>query len=364
MRENLYYSTACRIGLLLDIPNLPTESVVEKEMNVRLWWTLEMVDMWSSSGTQLPRAFTSRDGVQYPVEEAAFLQMHRTDLQLERPSGLDPAASLTTQMLKLNAILAEIATMNRTVALQQTNFNFDATVKALTKKLDAWMAQLPPQLHDTPQNLATHASIGLGGMFVALYLGYYHYGQLLYFQYLHHNDNDEDLHGSFCADMCRSHSTSLCDILYRAYRTPGAEVYYTMVGHVLVIASAVQLHILLFSHDDAQIRAAKQRLEQNFNILTKLQKLWPTIDNSFGRFTEFHRACEESKGSSAFRLDKWMLQFLLEFTRPVKGQREEAPPDIKDWSRQELGLSPATSFASTHFRSLSMHSMSQPDLEF
>ena len=127
-----------------------------------------------------------------------------------------------------------------------------------------------------------------------------------------------------------------------------------MVGHVLVIASTVQLHILLFSSDDAQVRAARKRLERNFNILTQLQKLWPAVDNSFERFTEFHKACEESKGSNVFRLDKWMLQFLLEFTRPVRGEREEVPPDIRDWSRQELGMSPTTSLASLHFRTLSM----------
>ena len=60
-----------------------------------------------------------------------------------------------------------------------------------------------------------------------------------------------------------------------------------MVGHVLVIASTVQLHILLFGTDEIQIRAARSRLERNFEILSKLQSYWPTLDVCFSRFREF-----------------------------------------------------------------------------
>lgn len=36
----------------------------------------------------------------------------------------------------------------------------------------------------------------------------------------------------------------------------------------------------------------------------------------FSRFQEFHKACQRSTETS-FRMDEWMLKFLLEFARPI-----------------------------------------------
>lgn len=163
-------------------------------------------------------------------------------------------------------------------------------------------------------------------------------GQLLYYQYLHEDSYDEGTHAGYYANKCKMHATALCEILYRAYSTPGCEVYYTMVGHVLVIASTVQLHILLFSSDESQIKAARHRLERNFEILTKLQMYWPTLDVCFTRFREFHKACQKSKESS-FKLDRWMLQFLFEFAKPV-GERTDELAELHPWSMTDLGFSP------------------------
>ena len=124
---------------------------------------------------------------------------------------------------------------------------------------------------------------------------------------------------AYYSDKCKQYSTALCDILYRSLSTPGCEVYYTMVGHVLVIASTLQLLILLFSSSQSDIDDARQRLEKNFEILTILQSYWPTLDVCFTRFREFHNQClDESKRNNSFRMDRWMLRFLYEFARPVK----------------------------------------------
>ena len=134
------------------------------------------------------------------------------------------------------------------------------------------------------------------------------------------------------------HATALCEILYRAYATPGCDVYYTMVGHVLVIASTVQLHILLFGSDEDQIKLARGRLERNFEILTKLQTYWSTLDSCLVRFQEFHKACIKSKESS-FKLDRWMLQFLFEFANPI-GERTDELAELHPWSMADMGFSP------------------------
>lgn len=338
--ESLYYSVACRLAMFLDLPNMLVSTRLEQEVNTRIWWTLCMIDVWSSNGVRLPRSMVPRDDVSLPMEEIVFLEMRRENYDLPSPTMMqESAASLLTQMVKLNAILFEVGELNRAAAANQSfGFEFNNSVDILTAKLDLWYAELPEQLKDTPENLQHYSELGLGYFFVAVYLGYYHYGQLLYYQYLHEDSFDESTHAGYYADKCRAHSTALCEILYRAYSTPGCEVYYTMVGHVLVIASTVQLHILLFSGDDNQIKAARSRLERNFEILSRLQTFWPTLDVCFTRFREFHKACQKSKESS-FRLDRWMLQFLFEFAQPV-GEKTDELTELHPWKMTDLGFSP------------------------
>lgn len=137
-----------------------------------------------------------------------------------------------------------------------------------------------------------------------------------------------------------------------------------MVGHALVVSSTVQLHILLFSDNESDVDAARHRLERNFLILCGFQNLWRTIDHSFGRFREFHEACVRTKAnfdnpSNTFRLDRWMIGFLMEFSRPIEqrtekmdlpsdntlsqqSQEDESFGDIQEdmrrWTMEELGI--------------------------
>lgn len=305
-----------------------------------------MSDVWIANGVQLPRLLTPKENIPYPMEEENFLELRR-----DMVAGLSPntrsndnfGTSMLAQMIKLNAIFVDISDMNRAAARHPSSFTFDNTVEELGKKLDTWYMNIPPRLQDTQENMSLHAGTGQGGTFVAIYLGYYHFGQLLFYQYLHQNiqgGGERSTKTSYYADKCAAFSTSLCDITYRAMSTPGAEVLYNMVGHVLVIASTVQLHILLFSSDDLQVRNARRRLERNFEILSQLQVIWP-CDHSFERFQEFHRACQRSKESS-FRMDKWMLKFLFENTNPIHekpGDGEGVEGD-QQWSIEGLGFSP------------------------
>lgn len=340
LSESLYYSVACRLAMAIDLPNMLVSTRLEQEVNIRIWWTLVMIDVWSSNGVSLPRSMVARDNVPFPIEEIIFLQMKRENLDLPSPTTIpESMGSLLTQMVKLNAILLEVGELNRVAAANQSfSYEFNVSVDHLTAKLDDWYLNLPARLKDTQENLQYYASLGLGYFFVAVYLGYYHYGQLLYYQYLHEDSYDEISHAGYYANKCKAHSTALCEILYRAYSIPGCEVYYTMVGHVLVIASTVQLHILLFSSDEGQIKAARSRLERNFEILTRLQTFWPTLDVCFTRFREFHKACQKSRESS-FRMDRWMLQFLFEFAKPVKEKTDELS-ELQPWSMTDLGFSP------------------------
>jgi hypothetical protein len=358
--ESVYYSVACRIAQLLDLPNRPTSNRIEREVNIRgmsakwayrlsgaftqisvlVWWTLCLIDVWSSAGVRLPRQMVHQDNVPLPMDEATFLQMRNGNTaHLEMVSDPDPGSSLLAQMIKLNRILVEINEVNeRAVAGRADGVILEDVVKDVSRKLDDWLAALPSYMRDTPANMARYAAQGLGSIFVTVYLGYYHFGQLLYYQFLH-----EDCHGSvpsahFYANKCKAHAASLCEILYAANSTPGCEVLYTMVGHILVIASTVQVHILLFGADEDEIRTARSRLERNFEILLQLRTYWPTLEVSFTRFRAFHKACRNSMDTS-FRMDQWMLRFLSEFANPVDDKYAEQA-DTSTWSVENMGISP------------------------
>jgi hypothetical protein len=118
-------------------------------------------------------------------------------------------------------------------------------------------------------------------------------------------------------------------------------VQYTMVGHILVIASTVQIHTLLFSDNATQIAASKRRLERNFEILSHLRNYWPTLDICFTRLQAFHKACRNSMDES-FRLDQWMLKFLFEFAQPVDDRIMERSAAMEVWSLENIGCSPET----------------------
>lgn len=352
--ENIYYTVACRIGSLLKLPNLNEPSSFHREVEIRgkktplvqvskteevltegsviVWWTLVMIDVWASNGAGLPRLLHHKNEIPFPIPEAAFLRMRDAVVQPPIFTTPDSTTSIFAETIKLNSILADIAQLNTSTANQSlSSFEIHSATELLAERLEHWRQNLPPVLRDSPLNLAFHASAGTGGAFVALYLGYYHFAQLLYYRYLHMPNLPEGVVSptvkepqSF-AESCRINSTLLCEIVYRAYSTPGAEVYYSMVGHVLVIASTVQLHILLFSDKSEEVNAARRRLEQNFRILCHLQTLWRALDVSLGRFQAFHTACMKSKANPTvdFRLDKWMVRFLMEFSKPI----DERPED-------------------------------------
>jgi hypothetical protein len=277
------------------------------------------------------------DGISLPIDEATFLQARRGNTwgDIFGHNSPNPNSSLLAQMIKLNYILVEVNELNK-LTVAGEGIVYEDRIIALSQDLDDWYAQLPSEMRDTPENLMHWASLGLGRIFVAVYLGYYHFGQLLFYQFLH-----EDCHSSVTkahayAQRCKAHSISLCDITYAANSTPGCEALYNMVGHVLVIASTVQIHILLFDEDDEQVRLARGRLETNFEILTKLRAFWPTLEASFSRLRAFHKACQKSMQTS-FRLDQWMLSFLSEFAKPMGDRLEKLEPE---WLVNNLGISP------------------------
>jgi hypothetical protein len=302
-----------------------------------------MIDVWSSTGISLPRQMTRRDDIPFPMDEATFLHMSSTnsnsfDFMLS-PNRDD---SLLAQMIKLNSILLEINDFIKALTSDPTNLSIETTVETLSLKLAVWEAALPPNLCDTPENLHTFASQGLGRIFVAIYLGYYHFGQLLFYQFLDEQQRfPSSLTTQAHAKKCKSFAMSLSQIIDTANSTPGCEVKYNMVGHITVVASSVFIHTLLFETDEHEIAKARSQLEKNFETLVALRGYWPALEACFARLRSFHELCRKSMNTS-FRMDRWMLSFLTEFARPIREEEREGSEevDLDAWSVGNIGFSP------------------------
>ncbi|KAJ5178562.1 uncharacterized protein N7500_001261 [Penicillium coprophilum] len=269
------------------------------------------------------------------MNEAAFLAMTRTEGFTVSISA-DRTSSLLAQMVLLNRILSEINDFNTKAATTTlTEEYITTTISTLSTDLSTWLKNLPAHMHDTPSNLQSYASQGEGHLFVTLYLGYYNYGQMLFYRFLHEDIRGYTPRTHFYAQQCKEHAVRLCEMIYRSEEVPGCAVLYNMVGHVLVIASTVQIHTLLFGDEESVVRA-RARLERNFVILTKLRALWPTLDVCMERLQAFHRACRSSVDTS-FCMDGWMVRFLVEFANPVKDKNGGASVEVP-WALEEIGI--------------------------
>lgn len=196
-----------------------------------------MVDVWSSSAVKLPKHMPNVE-VQLPMDEMRYLALTVGP----EPIGLEliqeTQSPLISEMIKLNRILLEINAFNEScVHDAPSGLILEHAVHGLSRRLDDWAEALPPSMKDTPENFQWHASHGLGRTFAAVYLGYYHFGQLLFYQFLHTGSYKSTPSAAMYAEKCKEHAASLCEMIYRAFTTPNSEVLYTMVAHVLVISS-------------------------------------------------------------------------------------------------------------------------------
>ncbi|KAM6530096.1 hypothetical protein FALCPG4_008221 [Fusarium falciforme] len=160
-----------------------------------------------------------------------------------------------------------------------------------------------------------------------MHMNYHHIGQLLFYSSLgaslEMGIDSSSSEPTICfATRCKQHAADLCDLIWRAKQRPETDIMHSLVGHDLVTSSTVQIHTLLFSLDDEEIAMAKSRLERNFEMITDLHKYWPIVSVTISKLQKFHNACLRYKDAT-FHLDRWMLQFILEFSQPIQERSED-----------------------------------------
>ncbi|GAD98207.1 hypothetical protein AN5306.2 [Paecilomyces variotii No. 5] len=337
-QDALLSSQAICMVQIMRLPHCLSSDPIRREVEIRLFWQCWMMDAWHTSRLQIPRRLNDSN-FKRPLEERAFNAMqpgdpasHLSEADIEslglRNSGL------WSSMLTLTEIHNQVVQLNdQMVQISIPYSEIRRRVVELSLKLDLWIRELPDHLLNTFSNRETHAKSGLGREFAILHLLYHHQSQLLYYQFLNKGSTiigaDMDDEAVAYAAQCKAHAAALSEIMWDTNSTPGMECLWSPVnGHLLVVASSIHLHTLLFSTSDAEIAKARRLLEQNFIMLLHFQKYWPFLEFSMSRLRSFHRACQINATEKNFDMDRWMIQFLNRYGSRVQDRHNEFGRDL------------------------------------
>ncbi|PSN60743.1 hypothetical protein BS50DRAFT_505911 [Corynespora cassiicola Philippines] len=314
--ESLFFALAFRIALILGLPEPGAEdNQMVREEKVRTWWSLYMIDRWSSAGLNVPRQIPDDRLVPFPIDELDFYSMESNLATYDRKPGL------WHQMVRIARIFGQVQDLHK----QHASGDIDVLqVETITGKLwsdlENFKDQLPLHFRLDEENLRHHAELGLGRDFVALHLGYYHYATLLFFPYL-----DMQLEASpvqrVYASRCKENAAALSDLLRLSYTMDDCRPVYFIVAHMTAVSSSALLHDLLFG-DEQNLQATRERLEANFQVLIQLRDIWPAAWMLTDRLFKFQNMCLKSADPNTHKADRWMVKFLLQHAFPIDEKTE------------------------------------------
>ncbi|KAI9154886.1 arsenite efflux transporter ArsB-like [Paramyrothecium foliicola] len=320
--ESLYFVLANRMAQILRIwvPNEADDGVT-RETKIRLWWTCFILDTWASGGSGLSRqtrpAFKK---VRVPMDEYVFYNMKSGDADIP-DSQWRPG--LWGHMVNLVELYVQIQDLHQTLAdaVEWDEDFIEDTVRRLDAQLTGFGDNLEAHFHWSLENLKSYVRKGLGSVFVAFHLGYYHYGTLLFYQYLDHR-RPATRHGRAYADRCKWNAKMVCDILKASREQEGAEALYNIVGHVTVVSSSVLLHTYLFG-EAHELPESRQRLESNLESLAQVRSYWPSVELMINRLVVFQNNCMRTLTKNTYRFDRWMVKFLIQHASALEEKEDD-----------------------------------------
>ncbi|KAL3497078.1 hypothetical protein BJX62DRAFT_2795 [Aspergillus germanicus] len=330
--ESLFFGVSFRMAQILRLPEAdPEDDSIMREVKLRTYWSLYMIDQWSSAGLDMPRQISDTNRHSLPMPEMEFWNMISGN-KVPRELAHDRQPGLWGYMVILARIFGKIQELHRQLA---NNHLSDAEAEEYTRQValqfQEFSQSLPPNMELTRDNLDRHAKRGLGSTFVALHLGYHHYSTLLYFHYLDSTHNEVSNQPLFAA-RCKFHAAAFSELLSLSNEVPGCEAVYFIVAHMTVISSSALLHTLLFGEPD-EMPGTRERLSSNFQVLLKLKQYWPYVNSMITRLFTFQEACMLST-DRIYVVDKWIVKFLLQHALPIdKNLRPPATHSLAERDR-------------------------------
>ena len=172
-------------------------------------------------------------------------------------------------MLPLSEIHSRIMHLNYVLCNQnEDRGESPGCVEEIAEDLLSWYRKLPQRLHYSPANIAIYKKDNLLREFNVLHILYHFQFQLLYYQYLQ-RDHTADMDSARALDReiyvarCKAHAVAMSEIFWAANSQKGTECFWSPVnGHLIVVASSIHLHTLLFDSDADRTATTKKLLEQ------------------------------------------------------------------------------------------------------
>ncbi|KAL4885268.1 hypothetical protein BJY04DRAFT_231820 [Aspergillus karnatakaensis] len=319
-----FFGISFRMAQILHLPEpKPEDDAIVRETKIRTYWSLYMIDQWSSAGLDMPRQIPDTSQHPLPMSELSYWQL---DLGArERGPSAQDSLGMWGYMVILARVFGKIHELHRQLANGHlADHESEDHTHVLALELEDFIRNLPHNVKFTRENLEQHATQGLGATFVALHLGYHHYSTLLYFHYLDSTLTRVPNQTLFAA-RCKYHAAAFSDLLSSSNEVSGCEALYFIVGHMTVISSSALLHTLLFGEPD-EIPDARRRLSSNFQVLLKLKQYWPDVNTMITRLFTFQEACMRST-DRVYVVDKWIVKFLLQHALPIDHNRRPPPTE-------------------------------------
>ena len=251
-----------------------SDDAIIRETKRRIWWSLYMIDTWSTASADLPPRLSFRgSGPQLPMDENVFYALRRGDPQ---PDPWEPG--LWSHNVVLVQIFRRVIEFNRRLVFNSENIttSMEEESQRLALELEYFERNLPENARYSKDNLAARIADSTGKVFVALHMGYHHYSTLLYYHYLEDHKPSSATQSLLYINRCKYHAAAFSDIARASLTNTGAETVHNAVGHMTVVSSSVLVHTLLFG-EKSEIAEARKRLEVNFQLLVKLGEFWPSV---------------------------------------------------------------------------------------
>lgn len=311
--KHIYLGLARVHAQAIHLWEMPADStVITREVRRRTWLSVVISDRWSAADMVTQSMISEELSSIFPiVGDIEFLLPQPDAKNLQAASD-----GLWSQMAKTIDVFSRISDMIQSVGSGKRTIQFyDVEIVQLANRLDHWHEKLPQQLVNNASNLEHFEHAGLGTTFLSMHIGYHFFCQLLYYPFL---DSRSPLQNNHFAKLCKEHASAITKIS-RLALDPGSnrKLVWFLNGHILVVASSVHLHTLLFTTDEREADVARQKLLHNFEIIMQLKKYWPVIDSSVARLRLFQNSCRSSMANS-YVLDNWMMRFLAQHTTSIE----------------------------------------------